>query len=285
MSKRDDMVVEAVSGRRPNSRGWIRANCPFCLVRLGKEDRKQCLGLQVGSSKYHCFRCGVLGHIGVLPANISCRSIHIDTSDEPVTIEPPDGYLPLWEEPALSSMACEPAYDYLRGDRKLSDQMIREARIGALPLLCRILIPIFDTTGEEWLGWISRAWVKKAERPYLYATGMDRASLLYNHAALLVETDEPAIIVEGAFDTYPFWPNGVAVLGKPSEQQVEALVSAKRPIVVVLDGDAWEEGWALMMRLRFEGQRAGCLKLPPGIDPDEVPEAIKSEARACLDSE
>jgi DNA primase len=106
---------------------------------------------------------------------------------------------------------------------------------------------------------------------------------MFNHATLLKETDTPAIIVEGVFDAIAFWPDAVAVLGKPTPAQVYALASARRPIAVVLDGDAWEEGEMLALKLRFEGQRAGSVHLPPRVDPDEVDrDWLRAEARSSL---
>ena len=49
-------------------------------------------------------------------------------------------------------------------------------------------------------------------------------------------------------------------------------------------GDAWEEGWALAMRLRLHGMRAGSVRLPPRKDPDQVdPAWLRAAARASLD--
>jgi DNA primase len=118
---------------------------------------------------------------------------------------------------------------------------------------------------------------------YLYPKGTQRGRLLYNHDALSVETDIPLMIVEGVFDTFPFWPHAAAVLGKPSHLQVAALIQAKRPIAVVLDGDAHDESLALSLRLQFEGVRAGCVKLPPRKDPDEMnKEDLLRAARECI---
>ena len=75
----------------------------------------------------------------------------------------------------------------------------------------------------------------------------------------------------------------VACLGKPNEAHLALLQEARRPVVVVLDGDAWEEGEALSLRLRFEGLRAGFVRLPPKTDPDEVsPALVWDWARASL---
>jgi DNA primase len=111
---------------------------------------------------------------------------------------------------------------------------------------------------------------------------MARGEIVYNvRAAWLGEA--PLFIVEGAFDALALWPDGLALLGKPSPPQIELLVECSRPVVVVLDGDAWEEGWALAQRIRFRGKRAGSIRLPPCTDPDEVPRQwLDEEAERCL---
>ena len=75
------------------------------------------------------------------------------------------------------------------------------------------------------------------------------------------------------------------VVDVADDVQVEALKLAKRPVAIMLDGDAWEESWILAARLRFEGCRAGFVKLPPRTDPDEVPlDWARNEARRCINA-
>lgn len=281
MSERDDIVVTALSGRRPNSRGWVRGNCPFCLLASGKPDRKQCLSLQTQSGKWHCFRCDTRGMLETLPSNFaSVQAVPRDDS-KPMTL--PDEFVPLWCEPGLSSFAARPAYDYL-DSRGVTHELVRAARIGAClrgKFAGRVVVPI-DRPDGKLAGWVGRAWSKEAQLKYRYASDMNRQGLLYNGRTLQVKTDVPALVVEGVFDTFPFWPDAVAVLGKPDEAQLEALVNARRPVAIVLDGDAWREGQALAMKLRLMGVRAGDVKLPPRVDPDECPEFVRKEAAACV---
>jgi hypothetical protein len=103
--------------------------------------------------------------------------------------------------------------------------------------------------------------------------------MLYNHKALHLEADGPAMVVEGVFDALPYWPNAAAMLGKPSIWQVQAMSCSSRPVVVVMDGDAHEEGWALAQVLRFNGIDAKALRLPPKTDPNDDPTWVKEEIR------
>ena len=99
----------------------------------------------------------------------------------------------------------------------------------------------------------------------------------------MVETDEPVMVVEGCFDALPYWPDAAALLGKPGEAQVRSLLEAKRPVVVVLDGDSWEEGMMLSMDLELQGQRSGYVRLPPKQDPNSVDHNwLRTEVMKCL---
>lgn len=267
---RDEQVLFAVAGRRPNSRGLVRANCPFCLDRKGKADRRQSLGLNVLRGKWSCFRCDAYGWLRDSEERLERAAREVAL---PPRIDPklPDEFVPLWREPGASSQACAPGLAYLRS-RGVGARIIEAARIGACArgrLANRVVVPIDNVDGSL-AGWVARTWEQDAERKYLYASGMVRTGLVYNARALAEETDIPVLVVEGVFDTFPFWPDAVAVLGTPSESQVDVLASARRPVVIVLDGDAWEKGEWLSLRLRFEGAQAGHVRLPPGKDPDEV---------------
>lgn len=286
MRKRDELVLAAVAGRRANREGWVRGNCPWCEIKTGKPDRKQCLGLNIHEARWHCFRCGSAGLILELPDDITAmRPAERDPSlePEPRTMEPPEGFVSLYESVDwFTSLAGAEPLAYLR-QRGISEELGRVAKIGAVfdgKLRGRIVVPILDLDDEGWLGWSARAWFANAFRKYLYPSGMRRAEILYNHKALHLETERPVFLVEGVFDALALWPDGVAVLGKPSKEQLEAFLVARRPVVAAFDGDAWEMSRALIARLRFEGVRSGFIRLPPEVDPDEVPRARIDELAA-----
>jgi hypothetical protein len=199
--------------------------------------------------------------------------------------EPPEGFWALAREPGASAAALRPARDYLAG-RGVGAFLIREAAIGACavgPLQDRVVVPLRSDEGH-WLWWIARSIHTGVSKKYMYPSG-SRRGLIYNHMALFVETDVPALVVEGCFDTFPYWPDAVALLGNATPEHLLALSAARRPICVVLDGDAWEKGAALALQLRLNGQRAGCLRLPPKKDPDEMcVEEIRHLAGLSLNS-
>lgn len=288
MSGLSDSILALAQGKRAGSAGWIRIDCPACELTIGKADRKRCMGVSALSGRFSCWRCATTGRLpNFNPDDFdSSHYVPTDPDDGPQEIDPPEGYMALTEEPALSAEATEEAWRYLEG-RGLSFELIKQAQIG----VCltgryhgRVIVPLLGSDGA-WLWWVGRSFTKKAEKPYIYPSG-GRAGLLYNHQALLKQTDEPAGLVEGVFDSLFMQSvkiDASAVLGKPTEDQIEAFVASPRPTAVVLDGDAWQLGEAIAMRLRFEGKRAGSVRLPPTLDPDEVdPSWLRAEMVRCL---
>lgn len=266
MGWRDDDVQDAIAGLRPNSRGWIRANCPFCPERAGKEDTTRALGVNAVSGKYVCWRCGARGRL---------RGFD-DFADEPAaasdaqhSVPLPEGFVSLHD--AWASLTAAPAVGYLRS-RGVGGGKAAEVGIGACfrgRYAERVVVPVYDLSGYL-VNWVARSWdprVPKADR-YRYAPGGRR--VLFNGKAVAYRRDVPLLVVEGVFDALPYWPNAAACLGKPSDEQVAALAEAHRPLVVALDGDAWEEGEMLATRLQLAGARATWLRLPAGRDPGNV---------------
>jgi hypothetical protein len=278
------LAAEACASAPAGSGQWGRVDCPFCILRTGKADHRQSFGFNHRTGWYHCFKCSVRGRLDGWEPDVEERPAAELDAVEAAAHRPPEGYTPLWEGDGLTALCAGDARRYLT-KRGIPRSIWKAAQIGACldgKYEGRIIVPVLAPDGS-WLGWVGRAWTKALERAYTYPMGMKRREILYNSAALLVSTDEPAFAVEGVFDALALWPDGVALLGKPSEEQIFALAAASRPIAVTLDGDAWREGWALGMRLRLEGQRAGSVKLEPRVDPDEVEQGwLRAEGRACL---
>jgi hypothetical protein len=278
MTTEQELIVAALAGARGGGAVNVRLTCPLCPVRHGKPDRKQSLSVHTLTGAFKCFRCGVAGY---LPG-----AGFVGADSSPVArpkMSLPEGFEFLSGYKLRGSFAAQEARDYLR-NRGVCEDLWAAAKIGACLVgryAGRVVVPIFDAQVESGIaGWVARSWMP-AEKPYLYPSGMH--ALFYNGDVLQQETDEPAILVEGVFDALACWPNGVACLGKPSDRQFGALLAARRPLAVVLDGDAHEEGAALAMRLRFAGRRAGSVRLPPALDPDEVDGAwLHRQARECL---
>jgi DNA-directed RNA polymerase subunit RPC12/RpoP len=230
-------------------------------------DRRRSLSINTESRYYTCFRCGSKGFIKKVPKWAKDAAQAVEHK-----IELPTDWMPIAEAPGLDALMFEPARRYL-AKRKITKSVARSAKVGACAQgnLCgRIVVPVLATDGETWLGYSARDWTNTAMLRYRYPKGMHRAEMVYNHAALIEETDEFVLAVEGVFDALPYWPRAIAFLGKPSRWQVEALMRTSRPIVVVLDGDAHHEGWALAEQLKLFDKRAVAIRLPPKTDPGDI---------------
>jgi hypothetical protein len=280
------------AARAKGGGAWKRGVCEACPARVGKDDGKAKFNFNTRTGGFSCRRCGFKGRLR--PHELDSIGYVIEEIERaepytgPAIIAPPEGFTPLYEEPGWSASVFNAAHAYL-ARRGITPELMLEAGIGACAsgkMNGRVVVPILAPQDPAtWFGYSARATWPDAFVKYLYPPGMDREHIVYNHDALLAETDAPAIIVEGVFDALALWPDAVAVLGKVSEGQMEALLSARRPLAVAMDGDAWAEGWALAARLRFEGARAGFVKLPPALDPATVPaEELRAEACACIDA-
>ena len=284
-------VAAALRTARRGGGGWWVAHCPFCVERMGTPARKASLGVNEETSIWNCFRCGAKGCLKKDDARefkkrAAEKGGGRESTENPY--QPPEGFWPLAEETGATAVSLEGAREYLER-RGVTPEVVRAARIGACAVgkyAGRIVIPALPEPGAQpprgpWWGFVARTWGPKSAvlHPYLYPDNMPRGHVLYNERALDEVTETPLVVVEGAFDTFPVWPDGCALFGETSEAQVIALTYAKRPVAVVLDGDAWRKGVGLARRLAFDGARAGAVILPPTLDPDQVP--VRELREAC----
>lgn len=278
-----DAILEAIAGRLPNQAGWIRANCPFCEWRHTSEDRSVSLGVHV-SGWYVCWRCNFRGRLREPLEDIEYTAPEKVERNGPVIFDPPEGYTPLWKGQGKSAFVFGAARGYLHR-RGIDDELIEQCQIGAClvgDFGGRVIVPVLSAEGD-WLWYVGRAWNKSIIRRYHYPQG-EREGVMFNQSALLRETSEPAYVVEGVFDAIPHWPDAVACLGKPNGTQVNAISGARRPVVIALDGDAWEEAWAVSYRVRLAGlKQCAAIRLPPKTDPGDTDfDVLEAMGRAAL---
>lgn len=259
-----------------------RGPCPFCEAERG-HDRPQNLAVHFGKQKWFCHRCR---RGGSLTGAFTEPEVVGEADDLPAVFAPPQGYTPLWHEDTIRSLSFRPAIEYAKR-RKITRTLAEKARLGATVeghFAHRLIVPVLPLAGKgDWQGFIARDFTGLAERPYDYPRGMRRGEVLYHGGILALETDEPALCMESFMDTAPHWDRALGFMGKPSHAHVELLLAAKRPLCIVLDGDAWREGEALALRLRFEGKRAGFVRLPAMTDPNDCdPGWLREEARRSI---
>lgn len=301
-SSRNNRVQQAMhTFKRVGIKG-SRGACIFCADE-GHVDKKRSLFVNVWGV-YYCYRCGTTGRVPTdedpPPTDWRVRGVLADDTAALTPIEPPKGFFSLSTHPGSSSETFKPVREYVVDrfiDTDTPWEVVAEAQLGACAdvewsgwenqMWCnRVIAPFLADDQETWLGFVGRTVLDSARvLKYLYPSGIARSQILYNRRVLDEPTDEPALVVEGAFDTFPFYDRAAALLGEASHQQLEIIKNGKRPSCFVLDGDAWRKGWALAARMRTEGCRSGHVRLPPRTDPDEVPRGwLFEEARRSLEA-
>lgn len=247
-----------------------------------------CFALEDNLLTGNCFKCGTTGWL--LPQLMDLQEWEVEDVD--VEREPPQlatGFVPLYHGDGLGSSALEPARAYLRR-RGITDEIGEAADIGTAVwgwLSGYVIVPIpnYENPEAPWKGWFARDYTGFKEQKHRYPKRMSRLDTLWNEQALWERTDEPVIVTEGILDALPYYPDGVACLGKPIDAHVQLFLRAQRPIVMCLDGDAHEEGWAYAMKLRFLGLRAFSVRLPPNQDPNSVdPQWLREQVQNAVEA-
>jgi len=283
-----EFILAATRGLYPNAFGWVRVRCPdmFCLERVGSPDDERSFGFNPEQGRYWCWRCHVRGYLPGYERNFDHEP------DERVRVATPKQFpeaWPLWDHDGMTIRSFGPARAALRR-RGVMPYLWEKYRIHACamgPWARYFIIPRFADDGKSWDGWIGRAWESKI---YKYPTGMTRDRFYRDHH-LWENSDDPLLVVEGAFDSFPY-ENCCACLGKPTPELYKRLANSTRDLVFCLDGDA--DGDALRAQLNVGSQRydlkntsrVAVLYLPPGSDPADLarvdPRAMPFAAKICL---
>jgi hypothetical protein len=251
MSRIDD-VLEAVEGLFANGVGVVRTYCPWCSSSSGKKN----LAYFPESGYFSCWKCEEKGFV-----NSDSRP-HIEVRLTAIPSSLPSNFKPINDEHHARRYR-----DYLYR-RNVPHEVIEDAQLhygdsGGDFEGC-IIFP--DWHGGLLRGWVARPlWMSR----YWNNEGLQRESLVLFQDRL--DDDEPVVVVEGPLDALPHWPHCVALLGKPSERQLQLLAATTKPVFFALDGDARGEGWAATQRLRLAGHEASYfVNLPSGKDPGDI---------------
>ena len=240
--------------------------CPFCPDRTGKVDKKKSLSVTVPGGYYRCFKCGAHGR----DTSLSPENVQDITAPAGHAVLP-EGFTPLSGD---RSFIFEGARAYLEG-RHVPAEVWEALGIGATVrgrYAHRIIIPLMENL--TLFGFVARSYVPTT-RPYLYPPGMERH--FFNGDALHLDTQMPVVVTEGIMDAVPLWPDSVACLGKPTHTHVTQLAATNRPVVCLLDGDAWTDNWSLALKLKMAGRPAITVRLPAGEDPGSLGRAWLTE--------
>ncbi len=271
--------------------GRRRAPCPLCERVRGKADAKLSV-YQHADGGWVCFRCGVTGWLPWATPSLrrprAESTITLDAEGAPWR-RPPTGFVPIYDLPALD----DPAFDLHRAyveHRGVDAAVARALFLGGCPsgfLADHIVVPVLDdsTSPPTWNGWVARVLYPSGDPGdpiYREPAGAPKGTYLYRQSVLRQPSDVPALIVEGVFDTMPLHPNAAATLSKMSPALFRLIVAecraSGRPVVFVPDGDAWRDGDAYAQAARAAGVQSGCVRLPPRVDPDEIPPEVTEAA-------
>lgn len=132
--------------------------------------------------------------------------------------------------------------------RNVTDEIIRRYNIGFCyngPFANRIIIPSYDEN-LKLNYFIARSYESKARLKYKNPEAQKEVIIFNEH---LIDWDKTIYIVEGAFDSI-FLPNSIPMLGKVmSERLFSLLYERAKEVVVVLDGDAWDNSQKIYHKL------------------------------------
>ncbi len=270
MSHVTDVLHELAYDAHVGITGWARLNCPFCIDRRGNDDTNQSMGFRPDNGFYVCHRCDARGKADPLDASaIAPVAKKVVVEEFPL----PEEFVPFEldhidpESPA--SLFFDKFNNYLNFRRVA---VANRLAIGLGYCITgnykdRIVVPL-KRKGMV-TGWVGRTIQLYNRLRYLNPPDMPRREILFNEDAIYEETDTPLLICEGVFSAMPHWPNGVAGLGKPTDEHLELYAQSSRPLVVCLDADAYEMGKWFCTRLHLEGKTAAWIKFKPRTDPGD----------------
>lgn len=114
----------------------------------------------------------------------------------------------------------------------------------------RIIIPSFNINGDPNF-FIARSFVGHKMK---YLNPRTTKDIIFNE--LMIDWDEPVVIVEGAFDALVAGPQGVPILGstlRPQSRLFQALAMNDTPVYIGLDQDAEKKAsWMIKKMIEYD---------------------------------
>ena len=283
--------------------GQVSFNCPACAEDKGlmEGDGKYKLAVNYKKGIFKCWVCKFQNHMhGTLPnlikrygnKEILKEYRRLKPDDEykvnwqeevPTVVEPPKGFKKLSEINEYYSKYSL-AYNFLTKERGLTDEIINQFDIGYTlegPYRNRIIIPSYDEFGD-WNFFIARTWDKWSKPKYLNPEA-EKQLIIFNENK--INWDATIYLVEGAFD-HIVTPNSIPLLGKYLSPKLLSYLytKARADIVILLDGDAYEDAVILYKQLNF-GALYDRIKIcipPTNYDPSSIYEKLGYNGMAKL---
>lgn len=234
-------------------------DCPNCMDIKGLDegDNKGNLEINLNKFVFHCWGCGISGHLGKLFDQWGTKKqkkIFEILKPEEFKVEEkkknqlklPEGFIKFKDSNPRFIPHIE-AYKYLTS-RGITDEMIENYSIGYTvygDYAYRIIIPSFDR--NNMLNYfVARSWVNGRVKYKNPASAKDE--IIFNEG--MIEWDKDIYLVEGVFDGF-FLENSIVMLGKKiSSLLFETLYkNALGKIIICLDNDAWDDALKLYHEL------------------------------------
>jgi DNA primase len=272
-------ILESFLGRNRghnHSSGQMQFDCPACSEDEGMPDGDGKGNLEVNYNKgfFHCWRCGdtnrMKGSLTVLIKRYGNDKILHDFylvkpefKQKNDLGETEDMKLP---ESFRLLDGCDPNYfkynDAMRylTKRGIGSDIIKQYRIGFCntgKYANRIIVPSYDSNNELNF-FIGRAIYPKS-KPKILNEEAEKSLVVFNEYH--INWDATIYLVEGPFD-HLVTPNSIPLLGKYVHPYLFHLLQtkAKGDIIIVLDGDAWEDTKKLYRQLNT-GNLRGRVKV------------------------
>ena len=274
--------------------GQIAFDCPACSAEKGlvDGDGKGNLEINYNLGKYKCWSCyetnrmygpfiKLLKNYGT-PKNLRDyllvkpdADVVVDKERLDIAVVLPEGYKKLSECTDKDYKSAQAkAYLYTRG---ITDEIIKDYEIGYTyrgKFFNRIIITSYDSTGK--LNYFIARWFDREYTKLKYLNpDAEKQEIIFNEGR--INLDATIYIVEGATDSI-VTPNSIPLLGKVLSQQLLELLHdhAKGYIVIVLDGDAYEDAKSIYRQLNF-GNLIGRIRIckpPDDYDPSKIFEKL-----------
>ena len=272
--------------------GQVAFDCPACSeekgLGYGDGDGKGNLEINYNENVFKCWSCSDVNNmhgpvIKLLKKYASPKNLRdyllvkpdadsiIRKEKEQIIVTLPEGYKKL-SECSPKYFKCDDALNYLYS-RGITDEIIKEYEIGYTIIgdyFNRIIIPSYDSEGE--LNYFIARWFPKQYTKLKYINPKaEKQEIIFNEGK--INWNSTIYVVEGVTDHIVI-PNSIPLLGKFLSDKLLDLLhdNAKAFIVVVLDGDAYEDSKKLYQRLNF-GDLRGRIKIvktPEDLDPSVI---------------
>lgn len=264
-------ILEDILGESRNHNeysGQMTFNCPTCsydIKGLDEGDGKYNLEVNYVEGVYKCWVCSdthdTHGTLHKLVKKFGTKKqlkrfeiLMPETDGERgkknyKKVRLPKEYIPF--DSASAGLKMTPqykrAFNYIKR-RNITDEQIKKFKIG----FCyqgeyenRIIIPSFNQENE--LNYfVGRSYLSK---PFIKYKNPDAEKEIIIFNENLIDWDKPIYLVEGPFDSI-FVPNSIPMLGKHmSDYLFNILYEKAKEIIILLDGDAWEDAQKLFHKI------------------------------------